>query len=55
MYPITLFLSLPRIKSKFKPNGLNDGLIFSIREIIKTLQMQLFFLLNISENYRIPS
>ena len=45
----------PRIKSQFKPTGLNDGLIFSIREIIKTLQMQLFFLLNISENYRIPS
>ena len=37
-YPITLFLSPPRIyahglKSEFKPTGLKYGPIFSIREI----------------------
>ena len=59
-YPITPFLSPPRIyahrfKSEFKPTGLKYGPIFSIRENTKTLQVQLFFLLNISEIYRIPS
>ena len=60
MYPITPFLSPPRIythglKTEFKPSGLKYGFIFGITENTKTLQVQLFFLLNISEIYRIPS
>ena len=43
------------LKSEFKPTGLKYGPIFSIRENKKTLQVQLFFLLNITEIYRIPS
>ena len=54
MYPTTPFLSPPQIyvhgfKSEFKPTGLKYEPIFSIRESTKTLQVQLFFLLNISE------
>ena len=60
VYPIAAFLSPPQIynhglKSEFKPTGLKYEPIFNIRENTKTLQVQLFFPLNISEIYRIPS